>query len=178
MRDIIRGLILFSLVCASSLVYADTKVYFSPNGGCQEAIISEINRAHKSIDIAMFSFTSREIANALIEAKQRHLKIRITLNIDQIKDPYSKCKFLVSKGINVKFHMGQGLMHNKFAVIDNLVVLTGSFNWTNTAEKKNAENLLIIKDRELAWKYTKQFKHLWSQSGQGQIKVARPEELN
>ena len=178
MKHLLRGLALFFLISMTSLAHAETKVYFSPNGGCQEAIVTELNKAQKSIDIAMFSFTSREIANALIEAKQRHLKIRITLNIDQIKDPYSKCKFLVSKGINVKFHMGQGLMHNKFAVIDNLVVLTGSFNWTATAERKNSENLLIIRDEELAKADTKQFKHLWSQSGQGQIKVARPEELN
>ena len=178
MKSLLRGLVLLSLISVSSLVYAQTKVYFSPNGGCQEAIVTELNKARKSVDIAMFSFTSREIAHALVEAKKRHVKIRISLDIAQVKDPYSKCKYLISRGLNIKFHMGQGLMHNKFAVIDDHEVLTGSFNWTATAEKKNCENLLVIKDRDLAWKYTKQFKALWSQSGQGQLKVTRPEELN
>jgi len=69
--------------------------------------------------------------------------------------------------------MGPGLMHNKFAVIDDQVVLTGSFNWTITAERKNAENLLVITDPDLAQKYTKQFKVLWSQSGEGLSKEAQ-----
>jgi phosphatidylserine/phosphatidylglycerophosphate/cardiolipin synthase-like enzyme len=178
MKILLRGLVLLFFISHSSLVYAETKVYFSPNGGCQEAVIAELNKARKSIDIAMFALTSREIARALVEAKEQHLKIRICLNNAQMVDPYSKCKFLVSKGLNVKFHLGPGLMHNKFAVIDNTVVITGSYNWTATAEKKNSENLLIIKDKTLAREYTKQFKVLWAQSGQGQIKVSQPEELN
>jgi len=178
MKNLLRGLVLFALMVASSLVYADTKVFFSPNGGCQQAVIAELNKAHKSIDVAMYALTSREIARVLVEAKQRHVKVKISLDIAQVKDPYSKCKYLISKGINVKFHMGPGLLHDKYAVIDNQVVVTGSFNWTATAEKKNAENLLILKDTDLAWKYTKNFKHLWSQSGQGQLKVTHQEELN
>jgi len=178
MKYLLKGSILFFLICTSSLVYADTKVYFSPNGGCQRAIITELNKAHESIDVAMYAFTSREIARALVEAKQRKVKIKISLDIAQIKDPYSKCKFLVSKGLDVKFHMGPGLLHDKFAVIDDHEVLTGSFNWTATAERKNFENLLIIKDEEIARKYTKHFRHLWSRSGQGQIKLAKADELN
>ncbi len=178
MKNILRALIFFYLISLPSLVFADTKVYFSPNGGCEESVIAEINKARRTIDVAMFSFTSREIAHALVEAKARHVKIRITLNIAEIKDPYSRCKYLVSKGINIKFHMGPGLLHDKFAVIDDMVVMTGSYNWTVTAEKKNFENLLIIKDKEIARKYTKEFKQLMSKSGQGQIKVLRAEELN
>jgi len=150
----------------ASQVYAETTVYFSPNGGCQKAVIAEINKAHKSIDIAMYSFTSREIARALLEAKQRQVKIRITLDNAQIKDQYSKSRYLINKGVDVKFHMGPGLLHDKFAVIDDQEVLTGSYNWTITADKKNAENLLVSTDNELAQKYTKEFRHLWSQSGQ------------
>ena len=72
--------------------------------------------------------------------------------------------------------MGPGLMHDKFAVIDDQVVLTGSFNWTATAEKKNSENLLVLTDKGLAQKYMKQFKHLWSQSGEAQGKDVSSDE--
>ena len=176
MKYFLTGLILLCLIGVTPLVHAETNVYFSPNGGCQEAIITEINKAHKAIDIAMYSLTSRELAQALLKAKQRQVKIRITLDNAQIKDHYSKSRFLINKGIDVKFHMGPGIMHNKFAVIDDLVVLTGSFNWTSSADKRNAENLLIIADKELAHKYAKAFKHLWSQSGQGEPKGPQPEE--
>lgn len=178
MKNFFIGGWLFLSIVVPALVYADVSVYFSPNGGCQEAVIKEINKAHRSIEVAMFAFTSREIAHALVEAKDRHVRIKITLDNAQIKDPYSKCRYLLSNGLNVKFHMGPGLMHDKFAVIDNQVVITGSFNWTATAEKKNAENLLIIKDKELAWRYKDQFKELWKKSGQSQIKLLAQEESN
>ncbi len=176
MKNILKGLMFFVLICTTSLVYAETKVYFSPNGGCQEVVIKEIGNAHKSIDIAMYALTSREIAQALVDAKKREVKIKITLDAAQMKDHFSKSRYLINKGVNVKFHMGPGLMHDKFAVIDDQVVLTGSFNWTISAEKKNAENLLVITDKDLAQKYTKQFKHLWSQSGEGGFKEAQPVE--
>jgi phosphatidylserine/phosphatidylglycerophosphate/cardiolipin synthase-like enzyme len=166
MKNFLGGLSFLFLFGITPLVHAEARVYFSPNGGCQEAVITEINKAQKSIDIAMFSITSREIAQALIKAKERGANVKIVLDTSQVKEHFSKGKYLISKGMDVKFHLGPGLMHDKFAVIDGRVLLTGSFNWTASADKKNAENLLIITDRGLAEKYIKQFKHLWGQSGQ------------
>lgn len=170
MTNFLRPLVLLMSVSLAPLAHAETMVYFSPNGGCQQAVVTQINKAQKSIDIAMYSFTSREIAQALVAAKQRQVKVKIVLDIAQIKDLYSKSRYLMSKGFNVKFHMGPGLMHNKFAVIDDQVLLTGSFNWTITADKRNTENLLVITDKDLAQKFTKEFKHLWAQSGEAQLK--------
>jgi phosphatidylserine/phosphatidylglycerophosphate/cardiolipin synthase-like enzyme len=176
MKYFLSGLGLFFLIIFTTTAHAETKVFFSPNGGCLEAVISEINKAHDSIDVAMYSFTSREIAQALVKAKKRQVKIRITFDTAQIKDHFSKSRYLIGKGLNIKFHIGPGLMHNKFAVIDDKEVLTGSFNWTVSAEKKNAENLLVITDKEIAHQYEKQFKQLWSQSGEGQLKESQTEE--
>ena len=170
MKYSLTAMVLFLLIGISSLAFAETKVYFSPNGGCQDAVIAEIKKAHDSIDIAMYELTSREIAQAIVEAKERHVKVKVSLDIAQIKDHFSKGRYLLKKGVEVKFHMGPGLMHDKFAVIDDRIVITGSYNWTVTAEKKNAENLLLISDKVIAQKYTKEFKHLWSQSGEGQLK--------
>jgi len=176
MKYSLHVLSLFFLFCTSSVVYAEPKVCFSPNGACQEAVVTQISKAQRSIEIAMYSFTSREIAQALVEAKKRQVKVRVILDNAQIKDPYSKSRYLMGKGINVKFRLGPGLMHNKFAVIDGKVLLTGSFNWTASADRKNAENLLIISSKELAQKYEKQFKLLWAQSGEGMFKAGLPEE--
>jgi len=178
MKKFNQVLILIFFIGIPSLLYAETKVYFSPNGGCMQAVITEINKANQSIEVAMYALTSREISHALVEAKNRHVRVRIALNISQIMDPYSKCKFLESKGLSVKFHMGPGFLNDKFAVIDNRVVLTGSYNWSLVADRSNFENLLVIKDRELALKYARQFKLLWAKCGQGQIKGPHPEELN
>jgi len=164
MRYLSGILFFFILFSCASLGYADTKVYFSPNGGCQEAVIAEISHAQKSIDIAMYSFTSREIAQALVEAKERKIKIRIVLDKAQKKERYSKSRYFLNKGFDVKFHVGSGLMHNKFAVVDGKVLITGSFNWTAAAEKKNEENLLILTDESLIKTYEVRFEHLWQLS--------------
>jgi phosphatidylserine/phosphatidylglycerophosphate/cardiolipin synthase-like enzyme len=175
MKYFLRALCLFFLFAVSSLVYADTQVYFSPNGGCQGAVITEINKAQKSIDVAIYSFTSREIAQALVEAESRHIKVRIVLDKAQKNERYSKSRYLISKGLDVKYHSGPGLMHNKFAVIDGQVLLTGSFNWTASAEERNDENLLIILDKELSEKYADRFKRLWAESGEGEFTEVQSE---
>ncbi len=71
--------------------------------------------------------------------------------------------------------MGSGLMHTTFAVIDGGEVLTGSFNWTASAEKRNEENLLVATDKELSEKYSDRFNHLWSESGNGEFTEVQSE---
>jgi phosphatidylserine/phosphatidylglycerophosphate/cardiolipin synthase-like enzyme len=154
----------FFIFLVPQILFADTQVYFSPNGGCQEAVITEISHAQKSIDIAMYSFTSREIAQALIEARGRNVKIRVVLDKAQRKERYSKSRYLISKGIDAKYHIASGLMHNKFAVIDGKELLTGSFNWTASANKKNEENLLIMTNQDVIQKYEDRFEYLWNGS--------------
>ena len=61
-------------------------------------------------------------------------------------------------------------MHNKFAVIDDHILITGSFNWTPTAERNNEENLLIIKDAPIIAKYRERFEYLWGQAQAGEVK--------
>ncbi len=176
MKFFLRAFGLFYLFAGSSLVYAQTQVYFSPNGGCQEAVVSEINKAQKSIDIAMYSLTSRDIAQALVEAKERHVKIRIVLDKAQKNERYSKSRYLISKGLDVKYDLGPGLMHNKFAVIDGQEVLTGSFNWTASADKRNEENLLVITDKELSGKYSERYERIWAGSGDGEFTEVQSED--
>ena len=149
-------------------VFADTpKVYFSPKGGCQQAVISEIAKATKTIDIAMYAFSSREIAQELVNAKDRGVKVRMVLDKAQETQTYSKSRFFTKKGFEVKYHTGSGLMHNKFAILDSQVLITGSFNWTAGAEEKNDENLLIMTDPALIKKYQDRFETLWKRGRKG-----------
>ena len=117
----------------------------------------------------MYAFTSKDIAQALVSASQRKVHIKIVLDIAQMKDHFSKSRYLLKQDLKVKFQMGPGLMHDKFAIIDDREVLTGSFNWTVTANKRNSENLLIINDSRLAHQYSNQFATLWKESGEVQF---------
>jgi phosphatidylserine/phosphatidylglycerophosphate/cardiolipin synthase-like enzyme len=140
------------------------QVYFSPNGGCQQAVISEIRKATQTIDIAMYYLSSRDIAQALVKARDNNVRVRIVLDQGQEIEPASKSGYLVKHGFEVRYHLGFGLMHNKFAIIDGKSLITGSFNWTLTAEERNEENLLVITDEEAIEKYRERFEYLWNTS--------------
>lgn len=164
MRKIFFGVLLLLL---ASPILASTQVYFSPDGGCTDAIVREISRAQKSIDIMMYSFTSRPIIQELDKAKDRGVKIRVLLDKAQETQKYAKGRYLAQKGIAVKYDTGSGLMHNKVGIIDGQAMFTGSFNWTAQAEKYNAENLLLIDDPALINKYQERFDYLWGQGRAG-----------
>ena len=137
------------------------QVYFSPHGGCQDAIVSIIDEAESTIDCAIYTFTSRDIAQALVRAHQRGVEIRIIADRTQAADGYSKKRYLVNKEISLRVHTGEGIMHNKFMIVDSTIVLTGSYNWTASANHRNYENILIINSPALAMNYEKEFGILW-----------------
>jgi phosphatidylserine/phosphatidylglycerophosphate/cardiolipin synthase-like enzyme len=122
------------------------RVYFSPNGGCTDAILIEINQAKTEILLQAYSFTSKPIAQALIRAKQRGVRISAVLDKSNRSQKYSAATFLKNMGIPVLIDDKHAIAHNKIMIIDNRVVITGSFNFTMAAENKNAENLLILDD--------------------------------
>jgi len=159
-------IIIISLICFAATAFAETKVYFSPGGGCTDAIVKEVSRAQKTIDVMMYSFTSRPIVQAMDQAKGRGVAIRVLLDKGQETQKYAKGRYFVNKGIDVKYDTGNGLMHNKVGIIDGKIMFTGSFNWTAQAEKYNAENLLVIDDPVLINKYQERFDFLWDKGRQ------------
>jgi phosphatidylserine/phosphatidylglycerophosphate/cardiolipin synthase-like enzyme len=151
-------LVLFLLVPATyprelTLNNAPTQVYFSPHGGCTEAIIREIDNAKTEILIQAYSFTSAPIAKALISAHKRGVKVEAILDKSQRSAKYTSATFLANSGIPTFIDARHAIAHNKIMMIDRETVITGSFNFTRAAEEKNAENLLIIKSKKLAGFY-------------------------
>ena len=135
------------LGAAGSLAQAGSiKVYFSPNGGCTDAILSQINQAKTEILLQAYSFTSKPIAQALIKAHQRGVRISAVLDKSNRSQKYSGATFLQNLGIPVVIDDKHAIAHNKIMIIDDRVVITGSFNFTMAAENKNAENILILED--------------------------------
>jgi len=129
------------------------EVYFSPEGGCTEAIVREIDAAQTSILVQAYSFTSAPIAKALVEAHQRGVHVEAILDRSQKSEKYSSADFVLHAGIPTMIDAKHAIAHNKVIVIDGGIVITGSFNFTKAAEEHNAENLLVIRDRQIAEKY-------------------------
>lgn len=129
------------------------EVYFSPKGGCTEAVVNELNSATKSIMVQAYSFTSAPIAEALVEAHKRGVKVEVILDKSQETEKYSEADFLANMGVPVRIDAQHAIAHNKIMVLDDATVITGSFNFTKSAEQSNAENLLVIRSAELAGIY-------------------------
>ena len=143
----------------------DIACYFSPDGGCTEAVVAEINAAQQTILVQAYSFTSTPIAKALVDAHARGVQIAVILDKSNRTDHYSAADFVQHAGIPTYIDAQHAIAHNKIMLIDGRTILTGSFNFTKGAEKSNAENLLVIKDRpDLFAKYYANFQHHLSHS--------------
>jgi len=172
-RMSIVGLILLVLLLPT-VAFASIDVYFSLVGDPERAIIEELNKTRKSIDIAMYYFTDRDLANAVIDAHNRGVRVRVYLDKEQKEAKYSKSRYLAKQGITIRYSSNSYLMHHKFAVIDNEVVITGSYNWTASAGERNNENLLVIRDPPSASIYEQEFHRLWGEHYLSEEKVEAP----
>lgn len=125
-------------------------------------LIATLQSARRSISVAVFSLTCDEIAHALLDAHRRGIKVRLITDDEQIASAGSDAASLRAAGVPVR-HDGsrQRLMHHKFCVIDGCVVLTGSFNWTRSAVLFNDENVLVLRDLNVAKQYERAFETLW-----------------
>ncbi|MGA2178311.1 MAG: phospholipase D family protein [Verrucomicrobiota bacterium] len=146
--------ILLALFLAVSIQAADIQVFFSPKGGCTEAVVENLNKATNSILVQAYSFTSAPIAKALVDAHKRGVNVEVILDKSQRTEKYSSADFVQHAGIPTFIDAKHAIAHNKIMVIDGKTILTGSFNFTKAAEENNAENLLVIQDADLAEKYT------------------------
>ena len=150
----LRLILLFLLFFAFSAqaFQADIEqVCFPP--GCEQAIIQQIDGAKTEIKVQAYSFTSAPIAKALLNAHKRGLTVEIILDKSQRTQKYSSYTFFKNQGIPVFIDSAHAIAHNKIIIIDRVTVITGSFNFTKAAEEKNAENVLIIKSKDMAKLY-------------------------
>jgi phosphatidylserine/phosphatidylglycerophosphate/cardiolipin synthase-like enzyme len=127
-----------------------TQVCFSPGGDCTDAIVGQIEKARTEIFVQAYSFTSAPIAKALINAHKRGVHVEIILDKSNKSQKYSAGDFTAHMGVATYIDSKHAIAHNKIIIIDRETVIAGSFNFTKAAEEKNAENLLIIKSKELA----------------------------
>lgn len=136
------------------------RVGFSPSSVCKDNIIELIHTAKHSIDFAIFTFTDIDIANALHIAHSHGIEVNFVYDKSQAKSKHSQVEYLLDAEINGKPGKTRGLMHNKYIIIDNKILLTGSFNWTKNAVRSNNENCIVLDDAEIVSSFVNNFKGL------------------
>ena len=142
------------------------KVCFSPEGQCENVAVNAIESAKKEILVQCYSFTSKPIADALMRAHHNGIKVRILFDRSQLKAPYSRIHQLTDAGIETTIDYVKGIAHNKIILIDEELVLTGSYNFSKSANSRNAENMLLISNKNLA----KIYRNKWHQRLQNRKK--------
>lgn len=150
------------LFCSTAIAQADTltlsgpaALCFTPGDDCAGLLVATINQAQKSIYVQAYSFTSAPIAKALTDAARRGVHVEAILDKSQRTEKYSGATFLANAGIPVFIDARHAIAHNKVMILDGSRVVTGSFNFTKAAQERNAENLIIIQDQDLASRYMK-----------------------
>lgn len=145
---------------------ASVEVAFSPNGGGTALVIQTIRAAKKEILVAAYAFTSEPIAEALIAAHAAGIDVKVVIDRKQVgKKNHSVAPRLIAAGVPLRVDIIHNIQHNKFMVIDRKTVETGSFNFTASGERYNAENILVLKEApELAAAYADTWQKLWDKA--------------
>ncbi len=138
------------------------QVAFSPADGVRNRLLNELSYAKKSVYLMAFSFTSQEMADMLGELAKRGVKVRCIFDRGQAASKFSKDEYLRGCGVQIRLSPNRrGKMHHKVIIIDGETVCTGSYNFSNNAERSNDENIMILKNSALAREYIKEFKRCW-----------------
>lgn len=148
----------------SSSVQLPVSVCFTPNKKCKIQIINEISKAKKSILVQAYSFTDREIAQALADASKRGVVVKVLLDKSNQKDNRSAKDIIIHNKIPLRFDAPAGIAHNKLIILDKTTIVGGSYNYSAAAYKRNTENLLIINNPKLAQEYVQNWQVRWELS--------------
>ena len=137
-------------------------VYFSPQDRViTNHIIALVNNSQKYVYIPAFLITHEGLSQALINAHKRGVDVKLIVDATNSSSGRSAVRFLRNAGVPVKVENYAGKMHSKSIIIDDKYIVTGSMNFSNSGEKKNDENTLIIEDNRLALFYKDFFLYLW-----------------
>jgi len=156
----------------------DVTLYFSPRGGCEAAIVKAVDNSEIDILVAAYSFSSKPIAKALYRATKRGVFVRVLLDKRQPTAHYSMANDLQQGGLAIRVDKGESMMHMKAMIIDGKLVILGSYNFTASAEARNAEILCFIISPEIAAQATKNWYRHWKHSTPHKAKMKATQTEN
>jgi phospholipase D len=137
------------------------EAYFCHIDDCSAVIINELASARESVVFATYTFTEPSLGTAVILAHANGIYVRGIIEKQNIKSEYSQYSRFLEQGVSVKADKNSALMHHKFFIIDNATVITGSFNPTKAADYSNDDNLVVIRNKEIARQYAREFQRIY-----------------
>lgn len=138
---------------AHAQVPAHVAVCFTPHQTCAPVIVAAIQSATSEIRVQAYGFTSAPILGALVAARRRGVDVRVILDKSNRQPRYTGATTMLNAGIPVWIDSPSGIAHSKIMVIDQRVVVGGSFNFTSSADSRNVENVTITSSPVLAAQY-------------------------
>jgi phosphatidylserine/phosphatidylglycerophosphate/cardiolipin synthase-like enzyme len=140
----------------------EVDIYFSPDDGVQNALVHLLNGAQESIYFLAYSFTSNQLGDIVREKAKAGLTVEGVMDAEQIVsnqgteyDPFQQAGLMVREDGN------EGLMHHKVFIVDRKIVAFGSYNFSQSAEKNNDENLIIVYNEAIAQQFLQEFDRVW-----------------
>ena len=163
----------------NTFIVGTTKIsaYFSPQDNTVEkALVPLIENAQSYIYLPVFVITHKKLTQALIDAKNRGVDVKIILDATSVRSNHTTHEILREAGIPLKTENYAGKVHNKSMIIDDKYVITGSMNFSNSGENRNDENCLVIENSDLAKFYKGWFEFIWKKIPETYLKYSvRPE---
>jgi len=151
------------------------EVSFSRTEDTSSLLQHWIGRANETINVMVMLITQDELADALIEAHERGLDVDVIIDDEWLFSSGSDYQEILDAGIDIRDDNRAGLMHHKVIIIDDYVVVVGSYNWSTSAEDTNDENVLIMKSEVVAQAYLEEFKRIWNQTAPAPGPAEAPE---
>lgn len=140
------------------------QIAFSPGPSCKQRIISTLREANTILNICVFTISDDFIKDAIKAAFDRGVAVRIITDNYKVSDEGSDIEELSLYGIPLRVDESENHMHHKFMVADDEITITGSYNWTRSAERYNQENIVWVKDQMFAKSFNQEFEKLWEAS--------------
>lgn len=138
--------------------------YFSPEDQVLPSLVATLTSAKRSVKFMTFSFTDYDAAKALLDRSAAGVTVTGIFETTGSETDASELKTLRCAGIDARQDGNPFVLHHKVFIVDDSVVVTGSFNISSNATKSNDENMVIIQDADLAAQFVTEFNRRWAES--------------
>lgn len=144
---------------------SDSGAYFTPGDDCPRILNRLMRSTTQTLEICVFTITDNRISDAIVEAHDRGVSVRIVSDDEKAMDRGSDIESLSRRGVPVRVDDSPHHMHHKYAIFDSGQILTGSYNWTRSAAEYNEENFIVTSDARIRSSFESHFERLWERLG-------------
>ncbi len=139
------------------------EAWFTPGLRAVGRLRGLMGNCRKTLDVCMFTITHDDLAESLLNAQKRKVRVRIITDDEKVNDLGSDIRRLEQHGIEIRTDSSPAHMHHKFAIFDGSIMVTGSFNWTRAAVEYNQDSFIVTDEEALVKSHVKEFEHLWAE---------------